>query len=159
MHTNEFSQSFHIQRTLHRPWAFIDDMSIHHGGAHVLMPQQFLNGSYIISIFQQLRCEAVSQSVHSNLFMNICFFGSPFDSPLQSRLMDMMPTDKFGSWIDGKCSGREHPLPSPFRSRIRIFSLQGFRQIYGLEIIATIFIVKFPYVCKMIVKIIMNAFR
>jgi len=47
-------------------------MGVNHGGFHVLMSQQFLNGAYVIARFKQMRCERMPEGVAgSPLFLSV----------------------------------------------------------------------------------------
>ena len=48
----------------------IQDMGIDHGSLHVLMPEQFLHGSNIVSGFQQLHGKRVAEGVTGDVFGN-----------------------------------------------------------------------------------------
>ena len=49
--------------------ATIQDMSIDHGGLHVLMSEQFLHGPNIVAGFQQLCGERVPERISTLLIM------------------------------------------------------------------------------------------
>ena len=57
-----------IQRTIHSRGPFIQNVSINHGGLNTGMIEQFLNGSYIIAIFQKMSCKTVSECMNTAVF-------------------------------------------------------------------------------------------
>jgi len=53
----------------------IHHMGIDHGGGHVCMPQQFLDGADICSVFQQMGGEGVTKGMAAGLFGETCLPG------------------------------------------------------------------------------------
>ncbi len=56
----------------HSPPATIQDVSVDHRCFHILMPEQFLNRSDVVPIFEQMRSEGMSQRVGGCVFGNPC---------------------------------------------------------------------------------------
>jgi hypothetical protein len=65
-------------------------MGIDHGCAHIFVAQQLLNGAYVIAIFQQVRCEAVTESVAATRLTNPGAAQACLDCFLQHPLADMV---------------------------------------------------------------------
>jgi hypothetical protein len=59
-----------IQRAPHTVAAPVQDMGIDHGCSNVLMPEQFLNCTNVIAALQQMRGEAVAQSVRRDALLD-----------------------------------------------------------------------------------------
>jgi hypothetical protein len=59
-----------IQRTNNRPTPFVQDMSVYHGSADILVTKQLLDGSNVVSIFQQMSCEAMSKRMATDWFID-----------------------------------------------------------------------------------------
>ena len=49
-----------VQRTFHAFAAFVHDVSVDHGSRHVLVSQQFLHGSNVVTGFKKMGCEPMS---------------------------------------------------------------------------------------------------
>jgi len=66
-------------------------MGIDHGGAHILMAEQFLDGPDIIAILNQVRGKRMPQGMTTGRLGYSGFPGSFFDGLLDNGLMEMMP--------------------------------------------------------------------
>ena len=56
-----FVQSGRIQRARHSPAPFVEDMRVNHRGLDAGVSEQFLNGSDVIAVFEQVRGEGVPE--------------------------------------------------------------------------------------------------
>src|SRR5437870_429822 len=117
-----------IEGTEHTAATPIQDMTVNHGRPNIVMPEQFLDGSYVVAGFQQVSGETVSQAVAG------CRFGSPampdgfLHRFLHDRFMQMMPPLYTQVFINVPAGCREYPLPSPLASRVRILSRKRIRK-------------------------------
>ena len=75
-------------------------MGVYHRSFYGGMSQEFLDGSDIITVFQKVGGEAVSQRVHRDPFADTTPFCCPLDRSLQVGRVHMMSSYDFGSWID-----------------------------------------------------------
>lgn len=52
-----------IQRTSYGQSPFVEDVGVDHGGADVLMAQEFLDGSNVVPLLQKMRGKAVAKGM------------------------------------------------------------------------------------------------
>jgi len=74
------------------------------------MPQQFLNGSDIVTILQQVRREAVTKAVTADTLCDVGCSRRISDILIQTRQVDMLASLFPGSRINGQCFRRENIL-------------------------------------------------
>ena len=87
------------QRTDDAVAAAVEDVSVDHGGADILVAQQLLHGPDVVAVFQQVGCKAVPESMAADRFLDT---GKPhglFHCPMQSGLVKMVPTDFAGTRV------------------------------------------------------------
>lgn len=58
-----------IERAAHADARPVEHMGVDHGRAYVLVAQQFLNSTNVISVLQKMRCEGMSKCVASRWFV------------------------------------------------------------------------------------------
>ncbi len=75
-------------------------MGVYHRSFYGGMSQEFLNGSDIITAFQKVGGEAVSQRVYCDPFVDITSLCCSLDSFLQVGRVHMVSSCDFRSWID-----------------------------------------------------------
>jgi hypothetical protein len=49
-----------VGRAANSPAPAVQDVSIDHGGSHVTVTEEFLHGSNVVPVFQQVGCERVT---------------------------------------------------------------------------------------------------
>jgi hypothetical protein len=67
---NTLTLPSHIERTADAFATPLQHMGIDHGGADILVPQQFLHGANVITCFEQMSHKAMAQRVTTALFGN-----------------------------------------------------------------------------------------
>ena len=79
-----------VQRTFDAESGPVEDVCVDHRGAHVLMPQEFLQGADVRPAFEQMRGEAVSQGVWSDGLGQTGGEGRFFNGALQRGFVPVM---------------------------------------------------------------------
>jgi hypothetical protein len=97
-------------------------MSVDHRRFDVPMAEQFLNRPDIIAILKQVGGKAVAQRVTTNPRAQPGFAGSLFHSPLQYRLMQMMPPLDPRARVERDLGCWKYPLPAPFFICLGVFT-------------------------------------
>ena len=103
-----------IQGASHAQDILSGDMGVDHGGLEVPVAQEFLYGSDVVAVFQQVGCEAVPQGVHR------CLLGNPrskerlLERLLKGRWMDVVAADSLpgGSTTGSRRPGMARTAPS-----------------------------------------------
>ena len=73
-----------IQRTLYAHPAFIENMRVDHRCLDILVTQQFLNGSDVITTLQKVSCEAVSEGMWADRLGEARMASCLLNGPLQA---------------------------------------------------------------------------
>jgi hypothetical protein len=72
------------------PATALQHMRIDHGGADVLVPQEFLHGTDVIAIFQQVRGKTVSERMAATALIETCLAYRVLYRLLEHRFSRMM---------------------------------------------------------------------
>ena len=62
--------------------AALEYVGVDHGGADILMPEQFLNGTNIVAVLEEMGCKGMTEGVAGDAFSDADFFGSFLDAAL-----------------------------------------------------------------------------
>src|SRR5262245_59961990 len=89
---------------------------------------KFLNCSYIMTVFQKVRCKRVAQSMAPSRFEDTCLKPRFLESFLYNRFVKMMPPLLSGDPINIMASRGKNPLLSPLFAGAGILSLQSVGQ-------------------------------
>ncbi len=71
-----------IQRAFDRQSAALEDMGVDHGGANVLVAEQFLNGADIVTTLKQMRGKGMPKGVAGDTLLDPRFGGGFLDGAL-----------------------------------------------------------------------------
>ena len=93
--------------------AALENVGVDHGGFDVFMPEEFLNGSYIVSALEEVGCEGVAESVGCDAFLDICKGRGLFDGSLQCGFVNVMTAQNAIFFICEEVRGGEDVLPYP----------------------------------------------
>lgn len=68
-------------------------MSVDHSGADILVAEEFLHGSYVVSVFEQMSGEAVAERMTRRGFADTGLAHRAVDSLLHGGFREMMTAD------------------------------------------------------------------
>ncbi len=95
-------------------------MGINHGSLKVRVPEQFLNPSDVMSVFQQVGGKAVSQGMDGYLFGNASFLCTCFfKGPLKGGRLNTLAPQRESPGINREHSSRKKPEPAPLLPFVR----------------------------------------
>ena len=63
----------------HAETAPVEDVGVDLSGLDALVAQQFLHGSNVVSVLEQVRCKGVAESVARHLFVDVSSTGGKAD--------------------------------------------------------------------------------
>src|SRR5262249_320067 len=129
------------------PW-FVENMRINHGRGNVAVPEQLLNGTNILSIFQQMSRETVPECMATGRFGHTRVVDRSLNRVLKILFRNVMAPHFAQPRIDGKFCGRENILPRPRFVRVRILPLQSERKVNFPTTIGEISLMKRANVCE-----------
>jgi hypothetical protein len=64
-------------------------VGVDHGGAHVFVAKQFLNGADVVAVFQQVGGEGMPQRVGGDGLLDLCGYGGPADGALNDGFVQV----------------------------------------------------------------------
>ena len=80
----------------------------------VLVPEELLDGAYVIAVLDEMRCEVMSEAMAAGRFGNPRGTAGVSDSPLYHGFVKVVATAFGGGLVDIGPRCGEQPLPSPF---------------------------------------------
>jgi hypothetical protein len=116
-------------------------VSVNHGGLHVLVAEQFLDGANVVTILEEMRGKTVPEGVGRDGLVDSRKLGGAFDSFLQAGFVEMVALFEAGNGICGKVGGGECILPGPFTVGVWVFLFEGIWQIYCAIAVENVFFV------------------
>src|SRR5262245_59905429 len=102
-------------------------MGVDHRCTHVLVSQEFLHGTDIVAIFQQMRGEAMTERVTAAVFRDTSPLESLFDGGLHNGFRDMVSAFHPGAWVHRAFCGGKDILPDPGAAGLGIFAVKSIR--------------------------------
>ena len=118
-----------VERTSYTQAASVEDMGVDHGDAHVGVPEELLDRPDVVSGFEQVSGEGVSEG------MALRRFGDPrgahraLHGPLENRLVEMVSATLTCLRVPIEARGREDPLPGPVTSRAGVLPAESVGQL------------------------------
>lgn len=73
-----------VERTPNTSAAAIKDMCIDHCCPHVLVTEEFLNSSNVVTVLEQMGGKAMTKGVATAMLGNVCELDCLFDASLQN---------------------------------------------------------------------------
>jgi len=134
-----------VCRAANRRWPTVQNVSIDHRRAHILVTQQFLNGADVVTVFEQVGCKRVPECVRCCRLDDTRLADRLFDSSLDHRFVEMVPPSLAGLPVDITTGRRKDPLPRPFSPRVGILALERARKRHPPRTVAEVPLVLLPY--------------
>ena len=106
----------------------IQHMGINHRGFHILVPEQLLHGSNVVSVLQQMGRKRMTERVARRRLGNAGPAGRVPDRFLNNRFVQVVSMSETRSGIEVMGGSGKHPLPGPLAVGIRVLPNQGVRQ-------------------------------
>src|SRR5437870_5739930 len=122
--------SARVKRAVDRTAAALQHMGIDHGGTHVLVSQEFLQGTDIVAVLQQMRGETVPQGVTAAALGDAGLLESLFYGSLEHRFRHMVSALNSRTRIDGAFRGGKDILPDPGCAGTGAFTFKGVWQVH-----------------------------
>src|SRR6185312_6812772 len=113
-----------IQRTQHPIPAAIEHMRVDLGGGRLLVAEQFLDGSDVLTGFQQVGGEGMAQRVASGGLDDARAIPRRLDRTLQPGLVHVMAAFHPIAWVHTAHRRGERILPSPVRGGTGVLARQ-----------------------------------
>lgn len=87
------------------------DVEVDFGGGDVFVAEDFLNGSEVGSVFEEVGCEGVAEGVAGDAFMDADGFGGALDGIVVDGAEEVVAAFEAGFGVDGGLPGGEEPEP------------------------------------------------
>jgi len=117
-----------IQGGLDGEGAGVHDVGVDHGGAHVFVAQEFLDGADAVAGFEEVGGEGVAEDVGRDAFGHVCTPGRLPHGFLEAAFIGVMAPHSARSGIDREAGGGKDVLPAPFAGGVGVFAGQGVGQ-------------------------------
>lgn len=93
--------------------ALVEGVSVDHGGAHIFVSQEFLNGPDVMTVFQEVGCEGMAEGVAGDAFGKAGLDGGQFHGALDGGFVEVVAAALAGFGVVVEPGGRKEPLPLP----------------------------------------------
>ena len=123
----------HVERTAHGEATLVEDVSVDHRGFDIGVAKQFLDGTDVIAILQQVGGEAVAEGVGADALGDTGEFGRFVNRFLHTVFVQMMAALHAAAGIGREAVGRKDVLPEPVAVGVGVFALQGVGQVDGAK--------------------------
>jgi hypothetical protein len=104
-------------------------MRIHHGGFHIFVPEELLDGPDVVALSHQMRGKALSEGMATDAFVE------PHRTPcvahrlLRTTLTRVMAADDPRAWVFRQTIGGKDVWPAPEPAGMRILAFQRERSM------------------------------
>jgi len=102
-----------IERAANGHSSAIENVWVDHGAGHMFVAEQFLNCAYVVPIFQELRCEGMTQDVGSDPLLDHSYVRRARYRALNGVARQVMTGEYSGPRVGGEPGGRKFKLPGP----------------------------------------------
>jgi len=100
--------------------AFVQDVGVNHCCRNVLVPQQFLHGSDIVSVGKKMRCKAVPEAVATDGFVDAGKGNRLLDRLSHAAFVEVIPSYLPGTGVLAQRFGWKNKLPGSLPTGIGI---------------------------------------
>ena len=108
-----------VQGTWNALPSLLQDVGIDHGGGHVVVPEQWLNGADVGAALPQVGGEGVPKGMGADLLRQTGTANRHLDGLIDDAGVNVMATGDTGTRVDGKIPGGKDILPAPFFGGLR----------------------------------------
>jgi hypothetical protein len=129
-------------------------MGINHGGVHILVPQEFLDGSDVVPAFEQMGRKRMPKGVAGNSFRDPGAKNGFPDGFLEYRFIQMAAVKAPVGGVRKLPVSREHPLPAPLPLRPWVFPCDRSRKFNISPSVPEIFFMLRPDVFEVSLQIV-----
>ena len=102
------------------------------------MTEEFLNGSYVVTVLEQVCGERVAKCMRGDTLLNFGGLGGFFDGFLQAGFMNMVALGDASTGVAREVRRREYILPKPFTVGVGVFLFEGVREVNRAEAIGEV---------------------
>jgi hypothetical protein len=118
-----------IQGAVHGQAAALEDVGVDHGGAYVLVAEEFLDGADVVTGLEKVGSEGVTEGVAGDALLDFGPLRSPFDGALQAGGVEVMAAHFAAAGVKGASGSRKEILPDKLLGGVGVLFLQGVGQI------------------------------
>ena len=124
--------------------AALENVGVDHGGFDVFMPEEFLNGSYIVSALEEVGCEGVAESVRGDALANIGDLLGFANGTLECGFVNVVTGCFSGLRVGVKSVCGEDVLPEPVFAGGWVFLGEGVGKVDFAQPGGQVFVVELP---------------
>ncbi len=116
-------------------------MSVDHGGFDVFMSEEFLDGSYVVAVLEEVCCEGVAEGVGGDAFFYFCSFCCDTNGFLDGGFVNMMTAGDACFRFGVECWRGKDELPYPLLVGRGIFFIESEGHLNGTKASGQVFLV------------------
>lgn len=116
-------------------------MGVDHGGFDVFVTEEFLDGSYVVIVLQEMGGEGVAEGVGCDAFVDSSDLLGFAYGALEGSFVDVVAGGLAGLGVGGEGLGGEDVLPEPVFSGVWVFLGEGVREVDFAEPGGEVFVV------------------
>ena len=132
---------YSIQRAFDGQAAALEDVGVDHGGADVLVAEQFLDGANIVAILEQMGGKGMAKGMATDALLDARFLGGFLDGALKSRFVHVVAAFFAAARVGGAFGGRKEVLPNQFAIGFGVFLLERAGQVNFAKARGQVFLV------------------
>ncbi len=117
--------AIHIEGAPDAAAAAIEDVCVDHGGADVVVAEEFLDRADVVAALEEVGGEGVPQGVTARGLGDVGAADGLLDGPLQHRLVEVVPVVLPGRGVPEEACRRKDPLPAPFPRGAGVLTVQS----------------------------------
>jgi hypothetical protein len=114
-----------IQRTHYAATAAIKDVGVDHGGFHVFVAEEFLDGADVVAVLEKMGGERVAEGVTTDALGDLSVAGGLFEGFLEAAFVEVIADDLACARIAATGAGWEGVLPNPLATGTGVFTIEG----------------------------------
>ncbi len=109
--------------------AALEDVGVDHGGAHIFVTEEFLDGADVVAVLKKVGSEGMAEGVAGDAFGQAGLLGGLADGALQAGGVYVVAALLAGARVAGASGSRKEVLPAEFASGVGVFFGQGVGEI------------------------------
>jgi len=118
-----------IEGGANRQSAALEDVGVNHGGLHVFVTEEFLDGADVVAVLEEVGGKGVAEGVGGDGFLEACGFSGGANGFLEDAFVYVVAHGFAGGGVHREGDGGEEVLPGKFFGSVGVFPDQGVGQV------------------------------
>lgn len=139
--------------------SFVQNVRVDHGCADVLVAQEFLDRSDIVTGFDQTGSEGVPERVAPHVLGDVCPSRCLFDCPLEYGFLNVVSPFLSGLGVLPSVLPRKDRLPAPFCGGVGVLAVESHRQLHAPPAVGKVALVDRLDLLQVVLERTLQGFR